>query len=69
MGMATKHALEKKLAQLETAHDQLVSELTHMDQLMHLVGFTTGLLGLKETAIDLYRHNQDNSGSQHNDKI
>jgi hypothetical protein len=54
--MATKQLLEQKLARLESTHDQLVAELSYIDQLMRLVGFTTGISGLKETAIELYKN-------------
>lgn len=52
--MATKKALEKKLAKLESIHDQLISELGYIDHLMHLVGFAGGLKALKATAQELH---------------
>lgn len=52
--MATKKALEKKLAKLESIHDQLISELGYVDRLMHLVGFSGGIAALKSTAQELY---------------
>ena len=48
--MKTKEKLQKKLAQWEFANDQLISELTYIDDLMRLVGFSSGIAGLKETA-------------------
>lgn len=52
--MATKKALEKKLAKLESIHDQLVTELGYVDRLMQLVGFSGGIVALKATAKELY---------------
>ena len=51
-----KEDLTKKIAQLEFANDQLVSELAYLDQLMRQVGFTDGLESLKLTAKELYDH-------------
>lgn len=52
--MATKKALEKKLAKLESIHDQLITELNYVDRLMQLVGFAGGIAALKSTAHELY---------------
>lgn len=52
----TKEQLEKKLAQLEFANDQLIAELNYLDQLMRQVGFTEGLESLKMTAQELYEN-------------
>jgi hypothetical protein len=52
--MATKKALEKKLAKLEFIHDQLITELSYVDRLMHLVGFAGGIAALKATAHELH---------------
>lgn len=52
--MSTKKTLEKKLAKLEFIHDQLISELGYVDKLMQLVGFSGGIVALKETAKELY---------------
>lgn len=53
-----KAELEKKLAQLEFANDQLVAELNYLDHLMRQVGFTEGLESLKMTAKELYENDQ-----------
>jgi hypothetical protein len=50
----TKQELLQKLARLESANDQLVSEIAYIDRLMRLVGFTEGLASLKATALELY---------------
>lgn len=49
----TKQELQKKLAALESVHDQLWSELTDLDTLMRNVGFPEGITGLKSTATEL----------------
>ena len=48
--------LEKRLAQLETVHDQLITELQYVDQLMKLVGFTNGISSLKESAHEFHQN-------------
>ncbi len=45
--------LLKKLAELEFANDQLVSELGYLDSLMRSIGFTDGLATVKATAREL----------------
>jgi len=57
--METKEQLENRLAQLETTHDQLISELQHIDRLMRLVGFTNGITGLKETAHEFHKNGNE----------
>lgn len=55
-----KADLEKRVAQLEFANDQLIAELRYLDQLMRQVGFTDGLQSLKATAMELYEaENED----------
>ena len=64
--MKKKEDLNKQLARLEFANDQLVTELAYIDQLMRQVGFTEGLASLKATAQELYETNhfadQDDRG-------
>lgn len=48
--MVTKRELLTKMAQLESINDQLVAEITYVDQLMRQVGFTDGLRTVKSTA-------------------
>lgn len=59
INMETKAALQKKLALLETTNDQLLSELSYIDHLMRLVGFTSGIAGLKETAHDFCKQEKE----------
>ncbi|MBA3958589.1 MAG: hypothetical protein H0X51_09405 [Parachlamydiaceae bacterium] len=53
MATATKAELMKKIAYLEFVNDQLTSEVTHVDQLMRLIGFSYGLEGVKATANEI----------------
>lgn len=51
--MATKEQLLKKMAKLESMNDQLLAELSYVDQLMRSVGFANGLETVKATAKEL----------------
>lgn len=59
--MTSKKALEKKLAKLETIHEQLIGELTYLDCLMKLIGFAGGLSALKATAREYYQLDNNNN--------
>lgn len=48
-----KAELQKKIAALESIHDQLEAELSYIDSLMRLVGFAGGLATVKKTALEL----------------
>lgn len=43
----------KKLAELEFSNDQLASEISCLDQLMRLVGFSDGLATVKVAAREI----------------
>lgn len=49
-----KKELERKLAVLESINDQLAAELSYVDHLMRLLGFSDGINTIKATAIDIY---------------
>lgn len=49
----TKEQLRKKLAYLESINDQLSTEVSYVDQLMRMVGFSGGLTTVKETAKEI----------------
>lgn len=49
----TKSQLLKKIAILESINDQLSTEVTHIDYLMRLVGFSEGLQTIKATAQEI----------------
>ena len=58
--MKTKEELLNKMSKLESLNDQLLAELSYVDQLMRSVGFTDGLATIKATAIELIEreHNE-----------
>lgn len=49
----TKNELLKKIAYLESINDQLVTEVSYVDHLMRLIGFTAGLASVKATAQEI----------------
>lgn len=49
----TKAQLLKKIARLESINDQLSTEVTYVDQLMRIVGFSGGLETVKLTAQEI----------------
>lgn len=49
----TKAQLLKKIAILESLNDHLSTEVTYIDQLMRLVGFSNGLETVKSTAQEI----------------
>lgn len=46
----TKTELLKRIAYLESINDQLSTEVTYVDKLMRIVGFSQGIDTLKATA-------------------
>ena len=52
----TKEQLEQKLARLESINDQLMSEITTIDGMMRIIGFTNGLASLKETGEEFHKY-------------
>lgn len=55
----TKKDLIKRVAQLESVNDHLLTELSYIDRLMRLVGFSGGLETVKLTAQELYESEKD----------
>lgn len=49
----TKAQLLKKIAYLESINDQLATEVSYVDQLMRLLGFSEGLVTVKATAHEI----------------
>ncbi len=49
----TKLQLLKKIAVLESINDQLSTEVTYIDHLLRLVGFSNGLVTAKLTAEEI----------------
>ncbi len=56
-----KADLLKKLARLESMNDHLMTELTNLDHLMRLVGFSEGLETVKLVAQELYESEQESA--------
>lgn len=49
----TKTQLLKKIAVLESLNDQLSTEVSYVDHLMRLLGFSEGLVTVKATAQEI----------------
>lgn len=49
----TKAQLLKKIAQLESINDQLITEVSYVDHLMRMIGFSDGLATVKATAKEI----------------
>jgi len=49
----TKAQLEKRIAYLESINDQLQTEVTYVDSLMRMLGFSEGLSTVKATATEI----------------
>lgn len=49
----TKAQLLKKIAMLESVNDQLSTEVSYVDHLMRLLGFSEGLATVKATAQEI----------------
>lgn len=49
----TKNDLQKKVARLESMNDQLSSEVSYIDSLMRLIGFSDGIITVKATAREI----------------
>lgn len=48
-----KEQMLKRISELETINDQLLTELNYLDQLLKQVGFEQGLITLKAAAQEL----------------
>lgn len=49
----TKAQLLKKIAYLESLNDQLMTEVSYVDHLMRMIGFSDGLATVKATAKEI----------------
>lgn len=50
--------LKNRIAYLESFNDQLLTEISHIDELMRLLGFANGLETVKETAQDVFNQSE-----------
>jgi hypothetical protein len=48
-----KEKMLKRISELETINDQLLTELNYLDQLLKQIGFEQGLMTLKAAAHEL----------------
>lgn len=55
----TKGQLRKKIAYLEFVHDQISTEMDHVDKLLKEIGFPSGLKSAKLVAIELLREKKE----------
>ena len=60
----TKTQLLKRIAYLESVNDQLSTEVTYVDHLMRLIGFSDGLITVKATAQEIIDNGLDISQAQ-----
>ena len=51
--------LINKIAYLESVNDQLMSELSYIDDLAKKIGFIGGINALKSAALELYEEQQN----------
>jgi len=49
----TKTQLQKRVAYLESLNDQLSTEVSYLDSLMRVIGFSEGLITVKATAQEI----------------
>ena len=49
----TREELIKRVSELETINDQLLTEVHHLDELLRKIGFEEGLKTLKSAAKEL----------------
>jgi hypothetical protein len=52
-GFMEKEKMLKRISELETINDQLLTELNYLDQLLKQIGFEQGLMTLKAAAQEL----------------
>ena len=57
--LKNEQALLTEIAQLESVNDQVVAELTYINNLLYAVGFTKGIQSLKDAAQELLEDDQE----------
>lgn len=55
----TKGQIRKRIAYLEFVHDQLSTEMAHVDRLLKEIGFPDGLKSAKTVAIELLKDKEN----------
>ncbi len=56
-----KEKMLKRISELETINDQLLTELNYLDQLLKQIGFEQGLITLKAAAQELIEEEKERS--------
>jgi hypothetical protein len=59
--MNSKEEMLKRISELESLNDQLMSELRYLNQLLKEVGFEEGLKTLKEAAKEMLDQDRESS--------
>ena len=54
-----KENLLKRISELETINDQLLTEINYLDQLLKQIGFEQGLITLKAAAQELIEEDRN----------
>ncbi len=57
--MEDKEGFLKKISELESMNDQLVTELRYLDELLKQIGFMEGLKTLKVAALEMIDHDKN----------
>ncbi|HNA62966.1 MAG TPA: hypothetical protein PKW79_07810 [Rhabdochlamydiaceae bacterium] len=54
-----KEKMLKRISELETINDQLLTEISYLDQLLKQIGFEQGLITLKAAAQELIEEDKN----------
>ena len=58
--MKNKEHLEKRISELESLNDQLISEINYLNKILKKIGFDKGISTLKFAAEELLEQNKRN---------
>jgi hypothetical protein len=56
-----KEKMLKRISELETINDQLLTEISYLDQLLKQIGFEQGLITLKAAAQELIEEDKNSN--------
>jgi hypothetical protein len=56
-----KEKMLKRISELETINDQLLTEISYLDQLLKQIGFEQGLVTLKAAAQELIEEDKNSN--------
>lgn len=57
--MQTPESLIKRISELESINDQLLTEINNLDELLRRVGFEQGLKSLKYAAVEMIEEDEE----------